>query len=142
MPRGPLLVDVGVAHGDDDGVDGYVHHDDVEDLEPDVDGRDGHDVEAAGAHSCGQMFSRGGRREPLSGGGGGVGGVMEMGDGRRKVYTPRAWKRPSRARDPGGMLSMTGLPRLSSSKAAQSMELSSTSMKSSHQVGRAGNRLV
>jgi hypothetical protein len=40
------------------------------------------------------------------------------------------------------MLSMAGLPRLSSSKATQSTEFRSMSMKTSHQVGRAGKRLV
>lgn len=35
---------------------------------------------------------------------------------------PKAWKRPSRTRDPVGMASTTGLPKLSSSNAAQSAQ--------------------
>lgn len=44
-----LFVHVGVAHGDDDGVGGYVHHDYVEELQAYAQVGDGDDVEAAGA---------------------------------------------------------------------------------------------
>lgn len=47
--EGAFLVDVGVAHRDDDGVDGDVHHDDVEDEEADAELGDVDDIEAAGA---------------------------------------------------------------------------------------------
>jgi len=39
-----------VAHGYYDRVDGDIHHDYVEDLKADTEGRDVDDVEAAGAH--------------------------------------------------------------------------------------------
>ena len=47
--EGALLVDVGVAHGDDYGVDGDVHHEDVENEEADAELGDVDDIEAAGA---------------------------------------------------------------------------------------------
>jgi len=47
--EGAFLVDVGVAHRDDDGVDGDVHHEDIEDEEADAQLGDVDDVEAAGA---------------------------------------------------------------------------------------------
>ena len=42
-----------MTHGDHDGVHGDVHHDDVQDLQAGAEGRDGDDVEAAGADSQG-----------------------------------------------------------------------------------------
>ncbi len=45
--QGALFVDVGVAHGYYDGVDGDVHHDYVEDEEANAHVGDGDDVEAA-----------------------------------------------------------------------------------------------
>ena len=47
--EGALLVDVAVAHRDDDRVHADVHHDDVEDEQADAEVGNGDDVEAAGA---------------------------------------------------------------------------------------------
>ena len=47
--EGALFVDVGIAHGDDDGVDADVHHDYVEDQQADAQAGDCDDVEATTA---------------------------------------------------------------------------------------------
>lgn len=44
----PFLIYVGVAHGDDDRVDGNIHHDHIENLQADANGGDEHHIEAAG----------------------------------------------------------------------------------------------
>lgn len=48
-----FFVDIAVAHGDDYGIGGDVHHYYVEDKETDTEVGDGDDVEAAGAHGEG-----------------------------------------------------------------------------------------
>lgn len=52
-PQRAFFVDVGVAHGDGDRVDRYVHHDYVEDLYADAEGGDEYDVEATQVHGQG-----------------------------------------------------------------------------------------
>lgn len=52
-PQTAFFVDVGVAHGDDNGVHGDIHHDNIQDLQADAKARDADDVEAAGADGDG-----------------------------------------------------------------------------------------
>lgn len=48
----PLLVHVGMSHGDDNGIDRDIHHDDIQNLKANVEGRDCNNVEPPGPHGC------------------------------------------------------------------------------------------